>query len=169
LYSDVFLTPLIPILILTHLLVAPYTKVEESFNVQATHDIANYGVPIQEIYNQLALKYDHFSFPGAVPRTFVGALALAGITKPYIGLFGSEYSQFIIRATLGLFNAYALLRYKNGLDRAFGKDVGRWYILLQAAQFHVIFYASRTLPNMFAFGLSEWSLYCDVNILLKLR
>ena len=56
---------------------------------------------------------------------------------------------------MGLFNAFALLRFRKGLDKAFGKDVGRWYILLQAAQFHVIFYASRTLPNMFAFGLSE--------------
>ena len=101
------------------------------------------------------MKYDHFSFPGAVPRTFVGALALTGITKPYIGIFGAEYSQLIVLAVLGLSNAYALLRYKNGLDMAFGKNVGRWYIMLQAAQFHVIFYASRTLPNMFAFGLGE--------------
>ncbi|RQM07000.1 hypothetical protein DH86_00000152, partial [Scytalidium sp. 3C] len=57
-------------------------------------------------------------------------------------------------AVLGLFNAFALLRYAGGLQKAFGADVARWYVLLQAAQFHVLFYASRTLPNMFAFGLT---------------
>jgi alpha-1,6-mannosyltransferase len=104
----------------------------------------------------LRANYDHFSFPGAVPRTFVGALALAQISRPIIALTGGQYAQFIVRAVLGLFNATALLLFKSGLEKAFGKDVGRWYILLQATQFHVIFYASRTLPNMFAFGLSEF-------------
>lgn len=152
--ADVLLALLLPILILTHLIVAPYTKVEESFNIQAIHDISNYGLPIQNISSSLHQYYDHFEFPGAVPRTFVGALALAGVSKPWIGIIGTKYAQLVVRAVLGIFNAYALLRYKAGLERAFGRNVGRWYILLQASQFHVVYYASRTLPNMFAFGLS---------------
>ena len=60
-----------------------------------------------------------------------------------------------VRAILGVFNAGALLAFRNAVVRAFGKSAGNWYVLLQASQFHVIYYASRTLPNTFAFGLSK--------------
>lgn len=153
--ADFFLTLLIPTLILVHLLVAPYTKVEESFNLQATHDILVYSTPTHDIGARLRASYDHFEFPGAVPRTFVGAAALAGVSRPILQILGWQHGQLVVRAVLGLFNAFALLRYKNGVEKAFGKAAGRWYILLQASQFHVIYYASRTLPNMFAFGLSK--------------
>jgi alpha-1,6-mannosyltransferase len=152
---DFFLTLLIPFLILVHLLVAPHTKVEESFNLQATHDILTYSTPTHDIGARLRASYDHFEFPGAVPRTFVGAVALAGASRPVLQAVGWQYGQLVVRGVLGLFNAFALLRYKNGVERAFGKAAGRWYILLQASQFHVIYYASRTLPNMFAFGFSK--------------
>lgn len=135
------------------MLVAPYTKVEESFNIQATHDLLS---PIQHISAQ---SFDHFSFPGAVPRTFVGASLLALLSKPFIYFLGPSftifYPQLIVRGILGLINAAALLRYKHGLEKAFGRDMGRWWTLLIGSGFHVIFYASRTLPNMFAFALSE--------------
>lgn len=90
---------------------------------------------------------------------------LAAVAKPILFFAGTKYAQVIVRGLLGLFNAVALLRNKSALQRAFGKDAGRWYILFQASQFHVMYYASRTLPNMFAFGLSECYIYiidCDV-------
>ncbi|TGO10995.1 hypothetical protein BTUL_0120g00330 [Botrytis tulipae] len=150
---DILLTLSLPTLILVHLLVAPYTKVEESFNIQATHDILNYGLPISNISSTLD-TYDHTTFSGAVPRTFFGALSLAAISKPVILLTQGKYAQIIVRGVLGLFNAACLIRYRNGLTGAFGVDVGRWYMALQVTQFHVLYYASRTLPNMFAFGLT---------------
>jgi len=86
----------------------------------------------------------------------VGPVLLAGISKPIISILGWKHAQFTVRAVLGLFNAWTLHRYKRGIDGAFGRDAGRWFVLLMAGQFHVIFYASRTLPNMFAFGFCEF-------------
>lgn len=80
----------IPAVILLHLLASPYTKVEESFHIQATHDILTYGIPSPLHLNRTAIAekfqsdYDHFSFPGAVPRTFIGALALASASWPVV-------------------------------------------------------------------------------------
>jgi alpha-1,6-mannosyltransferase len=75
---------LIPASILLHLLVSPYTKVEESFNIQAIHDILVHGIPTSNADQFLTANYDHVSFPGAVPRTFAGALLLTGLSRPFI-------------------------------------------------------------------------------------
>lgn len=76
---------LLPTLIFVHLLVAPYTKVEESFHVQATHDILVHGLPSNKA-DLNRENYDHFAFPGAVPRTAVGAAVLAQLSRPVIAL-----------------------------------------------------------------------------------
>ncbi|KXJ91457.1 glycosyltransferase family 22 protein [Microdochium bolleyi] len=151
---DALLGLLIPTLVLVHLVVAPYTKVEESFNMQATHDILAYGMPTRDVHQRLAATYDHFDFPGAVPRTFVGSVLLAGTAQSLIAGFGFHHAQLIVRGMLGILNAGALLLVKAAIERAYGRNVARWYTVLQVAQFHVLFYASRTLPNMFAFGLT---------------
>ncbi|CAG8026613.1 unnamed protein product [Penicillium salamii] len=146
---------LFPVLILLHLLVAPYTKVEESFHVQATHDLLAHGLP--NGWNDTTLdrtNYDHFAFPGAVPRSAIGAAALALFSKPIILLHDEINQQLLARAVLGLFNASSLAIYAFGLRRSFGQVVAIWYIILQASQFHLMYYASRPLSNMFAFGIT---------------
>lgn len=155
LFPDALLDLLTIAVVSVHLLAAPYTKVEESFNIQATHDVLVYGAPLSNINQKLTSSYDHFSFPGAVPRTFIGPLFTATFSQPLVALVGFQHAQLIARALLGLFNAGALIFFRAQLHAACGPAVSRWYAALQASQFHLMFYASRTLPNMFAFGLSK--------------
>lgn len=84
--TDFALSALLPVVILTHLYFAPYTKVEESFNIQAIHDILTYGIPTDNATGYFEANYDHVSFPGSVPRTFVGAAVLSGLTRPFVGV-----------------------------------------------------------------------------------
>ncbi|KAK3709279.1 Dol-P-Man:Man(7)GlcNAc(2)-PP-Dol alpha-1,6-mannosyltransferase [Vermiconidia calcicola] len=152
---DTALNLLLPTVILTHLFCSPYTKVEESFNIQAAHDILKYGVPLSNSSSMIADRFDHVDFPGSVPRTFVGAVLLAGTSMPLSSFFDSpDRLQLLVRGILGLTNAVALWHMRHAVETAYGRAAGRWYILLQVSQFHVMYYASRTLPNMFAFALT---------------
>ena len=127
----------------------PYTKVEESFNLQATHDLLYYNVNLTQ--------YDHHEFPGVVPRTFIGPLVLEISSSPFFMLWKSNNDKiltlYLVRIVLGFLNSFALSKFRKFLSDKFGYDVGVIFILLTCSQFHLLFYISRTLPNSFAFGL----------------
>ncbi|KAJ7033374.1 glycosyltransferase family 22 protein [Mycena alexandri] len=136
----------------THVLLAPYTKVEESFNLHAVHDVLMYGVAPSSLPH-----YDHFVFSGAVPRTFIGSVLLAWISQPVIyvahslGLVGSKFElQIIVRLVLATINALGLCLLRHAVSRRFGRPTGLYYTLLTCSQFHVPFWMGRTLPNMLA-------------------
>ncbi|KAK9480083.1 Alg9-like mannosyltransferase family-domain-containing protein [Lipomyces japonicus] len=141
------------VLILVHLFASPFTKVEESFNLHAIHDILMHG---SDIYS-----YDHFEFPGVVPRTFIGAIVISLLAKPVqlLAPWTSKFAlQYIVRGILGLINGFSLIYFRRVVTRAFGNSVGFWFGLFQYSQFHITYYASRTLPNMFAFPLTTIAL-----------
>ncbi|KAJ7592689.1 glycosyltransferase family 22 protein [Mycena floridula] len=135
-----------------HVLVAPYTKVEESFNLHAVHDVLMYGVHPSAVQH-----YDHFTFPGAVPRTFVGSVLLAAISTPiiqlanYLGYVSTKFDlQIIVRLVLASINAFGLCLLRRAVSRRFGRPTSFFFALLTISQFHVPFWMGRTLPNMFA-------------------
>lgn len=150
-----------------HIWAVPYSKVEESFNIQAIHDIVNYGVQPDQLEN-----YDHKSFPGPVPRTFVGSMLIAGAVKaidfgytlvkgtPLVVKEGDSQIivQLVARGVLGLANIAGFIALRNSLSKvAFVEKnakskgaVGFFYTLFLMVQFHVPYYCSRTLPNFIA-------------------
>lgn len=149
-----------------HLIQAPFTKVEESFNIQAIHDILTYSVfDISQ--------YDHLKFPGVVPRTFVGAVIIAMLSGPYLYLSSliqtsrptSMDVQLVVRGIVGLTNGLSFIYLKNCLQDMFDEitkkkkeenedkdiyiydSVGTWFLLFLIGSFHLMFYSTRTLPN----------------------
>ncbi len=130
------------------LFLCPYTKVEESFNMQAAHDLIEL-VPLME--------FDHLSFPGVVPRTFLGPLTLSALALPVhrlLQLMGASkfLGQYLIRGILGCSLWLSFVEFLDGIKVKFksGRRLGDLCAYLTAIQFHLPFYMSRTLPNTFA-------------------
>ena len=161
---------LLLVTVLLYILVCPYTKVEESFNLQAIHDLLTHGSDIDQ--------YDHHTFPGVVPRTFLGPLAVSCLAAPLTLLSRlagcSKFSQqLIVRAVLGCLVMAAFSLYRAAVRQRYGATVSLFLSLLTLSQFHLMFYSSRPLPNTLALvpvlvSLACWlQSRCDLFIFLS--
>ncbi|KNE59510.1 hypothetical protein AMAG_03781 [Allomyces macrogynus ATCC 38327] len=140
-----------------YVVAAPYTKVEESFNVQAMHDMLFHGLDVS--------RYDHFEFPGVVPRTFAGALVVSIFCWPFLGVLKvlglSLVDQkwvilHVVRLVLGALAAFSYHRFATAVANLTGRQlVGTLFIAFTATQFHATFWTSRPLPNTFALVLTN--------------
>ncbi|XP_071450807.1 dol-P-Man:Man(7)GlcNAc(2)-PP-Dol alpha-1,6-mannosyltransferase, partial [Hetaerina americana] len=133
-----------------HLFYSPFTKVEESFNLQAMHDI---------LYHRSNLtQYDHHEFPGVVPRTFLGPLFLSFLASPFVMFFHvlgvrKFISQYIVRAVLGLCVLAAFRELRRAVHSIFGITKATWFLAITLTQYHFMYYLSRPLPNILALPL----------------
>lgn len=139
-----------------HLLYCPFTKVEESFNLQAMHDVLYHGLNLT--------KYDHHEFPGVVSRSFLGPLIVSGIASPLVAginylKLNKFFAQYIVRATLGLLVIATLKLYRHALQKIFGLQFTQWFVAITVTQYHFMYYLSRPLPNIMAMPLVLLALF----------
>ena len=106
-------------------------------------------------------RFDHHTFPGVVPRTFTGALIVSGMAAPLVWIMETVelvasdrtaiHAQLAARWCLGLLVCIAIDRLGTSLNAATGKPgASPLFSLLCGTQGHLMFYASRMLPNTFA-------------------
>ena len=203
---------------LGHLLSCPHSKVEESFQLQATHDLFYHGIKPAlrlslvggEEVDGSSLPYDHLQYPGGkytqmlddtdcyvssskahdpssklnlsffavVPRTFTGPIVLATlchILRLFLLPVGDIAAhpmivQFVSRLFLSLIIAHGWVRLASTVDQTFRgfPFLGTWLLLITSCQFHMTFYASRMLPNVFALAvvLHSYAYWMQGNIKL---
>jgi alpha-1,6-mannosyltransferase len=215
-----FHVELVALLLLTAVVVlcemiAVGTKVEESFNMQAIHDI---------LFSPTIEGFDHLQFSGVVPRSFAGALVVAGIVAPLAAFFPRHGDDAVViahaaRIVLGLLFVGSCWFAGRCLNDVVPSVLGwrthvaaeedksqvttnpntskkgevsnssddddeeteeerlrvvrmasrptfsfpiltpcSWFLLITAGVFHIVYYASRTLPNSFALILLNVSL-----------
>eukprot|EP00850_Spirogloea_muscicola_P018077 SM000162S02355 [mRNA] locus=s162:21959:27343:- [translate_table: standard] len=142
-----------------HIVAAPYTKVEESFNVQAMHDLLYYRTLLTKP-SLFLTQYDHFAFPGVVPRTFIGAMVVSFLSAPLVAAIQALnlpklFSLYAVRLVQGALLVASFSRLRRQVAKKFGVPAGRAFALVTASQFHLLYYCSRPLPNSFALGIAN--------------
>lgn len=95
-----------------------------------------------------------------MPRTFIGPLFLSAPTALLNKLISLPpiTNLYLIRLTLGLFNILSLLSIRNALSSRYSAPIPTLFTLFTLTQFHLLFYASRPLPNTFALPFTNLAL-----------
>lgn len=110
------------------------------------------------------LQYDHVTFPGAVPRSFVGPILLAIASYPLLVVgklthlvHSSAHAQLVVRLVLAVVSAGSVVHFARLVfltersipytQRKYVRMMHIWFLLSSALQFHFIFWSGRTTPN----------------------
>lgn len=117
-------------------------------------------------------------FPGVVPRSFLGPAVVSVVASPLVSAQTAaftamnpqwqshpestrHYAQITVRLVLALLVTLAFRNFQLATSGVFGHTEANLLAVITAAQFHVPFYMSRPLPNIFALvlvlcGLASW-------------
>ncbi|WVQ76291.1 hypothetical protein IAR50_005956 [Cryptococcus sp. DSM 104548] len=137
-----------------HVVLAPYTKVEETPGLHGVHDLLKYGV------TDIG-KYDHVSYPGPVARSMMPSIILAAATYPLSLVTGTDegpHLQTLIRLVQAMIFSAAVVHLSKSIGMYYkSPSTSRLFLLFSMTQFHVPFYAGRTLPNFMALPFVLWS------------
>lgn len=176
--------------VLSIVFLCPFTKVEESFNTQAIHDVMYIGLDVN--------RYDHLENPGVVPRSFTGALVIglsvrvvkyvfarlaafahqfrSVLLLSYSKTLASDYddgfvSLLLARLLLGVMSLFGYMRLRQAISRCFGRLESNFFTLCLALQFHLTFYSTRPLANTFGLLFVSYGLayYFETFFLLNKR
>ena len=120
LFQEIDSNVILLIMIILHVILTPYTKVEESFNLQAIHDMLESRFELSE--------YDHFDYPGVVPRSCIGAIIVSLLSfLPHrlmmLLALPKENSQYMVRIVLGILSWKAFVKFREGVDYKFRDEI----------------------------------------------
>jgi alpha-1,6-mannosyltransferase len=138
-------------------LLCPYTKVEESFNMQAMHDIMFHQHHIE--------AYDHLVFTGPVPRTMLGSVIVSTASSPIavvMSLMNAPNWTFayLVRMVLASFLVASMSFLRVSVHKRYDAATSWWLGFVNLMQFHIPFYISRSLPNTYALFFTNMALGC---------
>ena len=132
-----------------YLLFAPFNKVEESFQTQAAHDILFHSASLD------LSKFDHVTYPGVVPRTFLGSAALAvgaALPSAAVWLLGLPkiFAGVCVRLALCWAVCSALSNFLHAARRTFGGRAASAAAVAALVSPHFLFASTRMFANVFA-------------------
>lgn len=106
-----------------------------------------------------------------VPRTFVTPIAIALLARPAKAVLrlNAHSMLHVVRGILGTLTAISLLSVRSAIAHRFNRRAGTIFTIVSLTQFHLPFYASRTLPNVFALILTNFALAARIDGTRRLR
>ena len=67
-------------------------------------------------------------------------------------------NPFSVRCVLAMFVLNGLQKFRASICHKYGTKTARWHLIITCSQFHIMFYASRPLPNIFALAITMYAM-----------